>query len=712
MTTTEAPLYDLGRDRPAARIGVTLSPVLAVVGVMVLVVWGVTEWVAWRFGFHPNLGPAVFAAGSVGRVVLFGLGMLLVALAVGGVAVVPLRRVTGTLASFAIMAFAAASLPVYPPWSVFVWGLRFGDTPSAEPIFSVAWHAIVIPAHLLFVVAMYMAWRRARRSARATDAHGSARWATAKEVEASELLGGEGVFLGVFQRDADDRGVYLRHAGPQHVLGFAPTRSGKGVGWVLPTLLTWRESALIFDVKGENWSQSAGWRAQALGNRCLRFDPTCADGTGARYNPLLEVRRGPLEVRDVQNIADMLVDPDGRGAKDHWDLTAEEVLVGTILHVLYVGQTKTLRGCLELLTDPGSNLTNVLSEMKDTIHDPRGERGWIDALSGKPTCTHPVVASVAQSILNKSDNERSSVISSAVKCLSLFRDDVVAANTERCDFAIADLIHHSEPVSLYLVVPPSDLSRTRPLLRLLINQIGRRLTEQLDPERSEEGRAVRRKLLLMMDEFPTLGRLDFFQTQLAYLAGYGIKAFLIIQDLTQLYAAYGQHESIVSNCHVRVAFAPNKIETAQLLSSMAGVMTVQKARRMYSGNRLAPWLSHVMESEEESQRPLLTPDEALRLPDDHAVVFVAGGRPIWAKKARFYEDRRLLERSTLPPPECRPIEHEWDLWEGEVMPPTASKDAVLKDAALPPTHGGKEEGLDTLLDEGDGEAARELSALV
>ena len=707
MTTTHAPLYDLGQDRPEARIGVYLSPVLAVVGVMGLVVWGVTEWVAWKFGFHPNLGPPVFAVGPGGRAVLFVLGLGLAALALAGVVVPVLRRITGTLIVFSTMALAASWLPIYAPWAVFAWGMRFGDAPNAEPIFSVAWHAIAIPAHFLFLVAMYMAWRRARRNARSTDAHGSARWANAEEVEAAGLLEGEGVFLGVHQGAEGGAGTYLRHDGPQHVLGFAPTRSGKGVGWVIPTLLSWRESVLVLDVKGENWAQSAGWRAQSLGNRCLRFDPTCADGSAARYNPLLEVRRGPLEVRDVQNIADMLVDPDGRGAKDHWDLTAEEVLVGTILHVLYAGANKTLRGCLELLTDPAMDISNVLSEMKDTIHDPKGERGWRDAVSGEATRTHPVVASVAQSLLNKSDNERSSVISSAVKCLSLFRDDVVAANTEACDFAIADLVAHDEPVSLYLVVPPSDLSRMRPLLRLLMNQIGRRLTEELDPERGEEGRAGRRQLLLMMDEFPTLGRLDFFQTQLAYLAGYGIRAFLIVQDLTQLYAAYGQHESIVSNCHVRVAFAPNKIETAQLLSSMAGVMTVRKARRMYSGNRLAPWLSHVMESEEESQRPLLTPDEALRLPDNSALLFLAGERPIWAKKARFYDDPRLLERSRVSPPACHAIEHAWDEWDATSAHSSRPTDGIHADS------GTGDGDLDELLvDDPEDQAASEFTALV
>jgi len=703
--STHAPIYDLGQDRPHARIGIYLSPIFAVFGVMALVIWGATEWVAWRFRFHPNLGAPVFEASSTGRVLILSAASVLVLLLVASVRVEALRRVVGTLAAFLVMAIAAAFLPVYAPWAVWVWDWSFGDAPRAKPIFEAAENAIIIPAHFLFVVAMYVAWRRARRNARSTDAHGSARWGLPEEVAAAELLGGEGLFLGVFKKHARDHGAYLRHQGPQHVLGFAPTRSGKGVGWVIPTLLTWRGSVLVHDIKGENWARTAGWRSAELGGRCLKFDPTCRDGSGARYNPLLEVRRGPEEVRDAQNIADMLVDPDGHGVKDHWDITAQEVLLGAILHVLYVGRDKSLRGCLDLLTSPHARIENVLSEMLSTEHDPDGQMGWIDRSTGAPTRTHPVVAGAARSLLNKSENERSSVTSSAVKCLALFRDEVVATNTSTCDFAIEDLVRHESPVSLYLVVPPSDVSRTRPLIRLLINQIGRRLTEALNPEEGE-GAAARRRLLFMMDEFPTLGRLDFFQTQLAYLAGYGIQAFLIVQDLSQLYAAYGTNESIVSNCHVRVAFAPNKVETARLLSEMAGIMTVRKARRMYSGNRLSPWLSHVMESEEESQRPLITPDEVLRLPEDNAIVFVAGHRPIWAMKARYFSDSRLARRAAIAPPATvEPIPHAWDTW--RYVSPTEGASAPEGSAsarAAPPTAADAEEtGLDSLLPEEDDE---------
>ncbi|HBZ69531.1 MAG TPA: hypothetical protein DEP35_07295 [Deltaproteobacteria bacterium] len=125
---------------------------------------------------------------------------------------------------------------------------------------------------------------------------------------------------------------------------------------------------------------------------------------------------------------------------------------------------------------------------------------------------------------------------------------------------------------------------------------------------------------------------------------------MIVQDLSQLYAAYGRDESIVSNCAVRVAFAPNRIETAKLLSDMAGTMTVHRSRRMYSGNRLSPWLSHVMASEEESQRPLLTPDEVMRLPEDATLIFKAGHRPIYAGKIRYFDEPGLLERARIPAP--------------------------------------------------------------
>ncbi|MEZ6866075.1 IncP-type conjugal transfer protein TraG, partial [Pseudomonas aeruginosa] len=406
-------------------------------------------------------------------------------------------------------------------------------------------------------------------------------------------------------------------------------RWGLWSAYVVPTLLSWPTSAVIHDIKGENWQITAGWRSRF--SHCLLFNPT--DAKSAAYNPLLEVRRGAHEVRDVQNIADILVDPEGALEKrNHWEKTSHALLVGAILHVLYAGEDKTLRGVANFLSDPASPFELTLHRMMTTPH-----------LGDWP---HPVVASAAREVLNKSDNERSGVLSTAMSFLGLYRDPTVAEVTSRCDWRIADLIAAEHPVSLYLVVPPSDISRTKPLIRLILNQIGRRLTESLD---GSDGIGRRHKLLLMLDEFPALGRLDFFETALAFMAGYGIRSFLIAQSLNQIDKAYGQNHSILDNCHVRVTFATNDERTAKRISETLGTATELRAQRNYAGHRLAPWLGHLMVSRQETARPLLTPGEVMQLPPDEAVVMVSSVAPIKAKKLRYYADANF-KRRVLPPP--------------------------------------------------------------
>jgi type IV secretion system protein VirD4 len=411
------------------------------------------------------------------------------------------------------------------------------------------------------------------------------------------------------------------------VLCFAPTRSGKGVGLVVPSLLTWPGSCIVHDIKGENWSLTAGLRARF--GRVLLFDPT--NTASSAYNPLLEVRRGEWEVRDVQNVADVLVDPEGSlERRNHWEKTSHSLLVGTILHVLYAETDKTLRGVASFLSDPRRPIETTLVAMMTTPH--LGKKG-----------PHPVVASAARELLNKSDNERSGVLSTAMSFLGLYRDPVVAQVTRRCDWRIADIAAAEKPTTLYLVVPPSDISRTKPLIRLILNQIGRRLTEDLNPTNR------RHRVLLMLDEFPALGRLDFFESALAFMAGYGLKSFLIAQSLNQIEKAYGANNSILDNCHVRVSFATNDERTAKRVSDALGTATEMRAMKNYAGHRLSPWLGHLMVSRSETARPLMTPGEVMQLPATDEIVMVAGAPPIRAKKARYFEDRRLAER-ILPTP--------------------------------------------------------------
>jgi len=547
--------------------------VIVVFLIVLIMIWAATQWTACQLGFQSQLGAPWFTV----------LGW-----------------------------------PVYYPPAFFWWWFSFDA--YAPSIFLEGAYIAVSGGLISIPVAIAMSVWRAREAKNA-ETYGSARWAARSEIKAAGLLGPDGVVLGKLDRD------YLRHDGPEHVLCFAPTRSGKGVGLVVPTLLTWPGSAIVHDIKGENWQLTAGFRA--LHGRVMLFDPT--NPKSSAYNPLLEVRRGEWEVRDVQNVADVLVDPEGSLEKrNHWEKTSHSLLVGAILHVLYAEADKTLAGVAAFLSNPKHPIETTLKAMMTTPH--LGEKG-----------PHPVVASTARELLNKSDNERSGVLSTAMSFLGLYRDPVVAEVTRRCDWRIADLIENASPATLYLVVPPSDISRTKPLIRLVLNQIGRRLTEDL------HAKGRRHRVLMMLDEFPALGRLDFFESALAFMAGYGLKAFLIAQSLNQIEKAYGANNSILDNCHVRVSFATNDERTAKRVSDALGTATEMKAMKNYAGHRLSPWLGHLMVSRSETARPLLTPGEVMQLPPADEIVMIAGTPPVRAKKARYYEDARFKER-ILPPP--------------------------------------------------------------
>ncbi len=576
---------------PATKI--LWGQIITVLSIVLTCIWGATEWVAWRLAFQPELGAPWFR--------LFG-------------------------------------FPIYLPPSFFWWW--YGYDAYAPQVFVEGAYIAASGGFIAVAVAILMSVWRARE-AKKVETYGSARWAETEEVKGAGLLGPDGVVLGCYDSH------YLRHDGPEHVLCFAPTRSGKGVGLVVPSLLTWPGSAIVHDIKGENWQLTAGFRARH--GRVLLFDPTNAKSSA--YNPLLEVRRGEWEVRDVQNIADILVDPEGSLEKrNHWEKTSHALLVGAILHVLYAEADKTLAGVAAFLSDPKRPIESTLAAMMTTAH--LGEAG-----------PHPVIASAARELLNKSDNERSGVLSTAMSFLGLYRDPVVAEVTRRCDWRIGDIVGGKYPTTLYLVVPPSDINRTKPLIRLILNQVGRRLTEDL------QAKAGRHRLLLMLDEFPALGRLDFFESALAFMAGYGLKSFLIAQSLNQIEKAYGANNSILDNCHVRVSFATNDERTAKRVSDALGTATEMKAMKNYAGHRLSPWLGHLMVSRSETARPLLTPGEVMQLPPSDEIVMVAGTPPIRAKKARYYEDARFKERILPQPSLTTPKQVRPDDWTTLPLPP-------------------------------------------
>jgi type IV secretion system protein VirD4 len=609
------------------------------------------QYAAWRFGYHPSLGQPVWPDPS-------GKGGL------------------------------------YAPGAIFVWIWKYFRPDVAAETRTVITQAIAMLAGFgiagLLVAVTYI-WHRTRKlKTEELHLHGSAGWASEQDIAKSGLLPSDankgGCLVGSVVQEVRvpprfaqqwrwwpqrlgwkrQRQIYLRHKGPEHILVFAPTRSGKGVGIVVPTLLSWNESVLVHDIKGENWSLTSGFREKVLGQRCLRFAPSEAES--ARFNPLAEIRRDGNIVKDVQNIATIIVDPDGKGLQDHWAKTGFDLLTGVILYVLLEDipeSERSLATVQSILSDGGIIRARAEAEQRHRDKDERSEgikavfeyivarartvlelQG--DALPMWQRIGWQTAGQAAQSYLNKAPNEASGVLSTALSFLALYRDPIVAHNTSGSDFTIEGLMQ--EKTSLYLVVPPSDKDRLKPLLRLIINQVVRRLTESMEFEKTGASKTrYKHRLLLLIDEFPALGKLDVFEEALAFIAGYGLKAMLITQDLSQLQKAYTKDESIISNCHIRIAYAPNKVETAELLSKMTGVATVRHEQRNYSGSRLSILLNNVSTNEQIVQRPLLTADECMRLPPDDALIFVAGFKPIYGRKIKYYEDPALAKRQRLGP---------------------------------------------------------------
>ena len=362
---------------------------------------------------------------------------------------------------------------IYAPWSIFVWAIAwYAQHPEAFERPATVGFTV---SGLALMCAAVVALVRLNTDRPNAYLHGSARWANRKDIEAAALVQRrrfwdawfpwakakpapqDGVYVGGWL-DRWGRLQYLRHSGPEHVLCYAPTRSGKGVALVVPTLLSWPHSALITDLKGELWALTAGWRQSSAKNFVLRFEPAAADG-GARWNPLDEIRIAtPFEVGDVQNLATLLVDPDGKGLDSHWQKTAQSLLVGLILHALYKaredGVVASMAGIDSMLSQPDRSVQELWMEM--TQHPHLGAQG-----------VHAVIAAAGRDMMDREEREATSVLSATKTYLSLYRDPIVAANTASSSFRIADLMHHEKPVSLYLVTQPNDKARLRPLVRVM-----------------------------------------------------------------------------------------------------------------------------------------------------------------------------------------------------------------------------------------------------
>lgn len=563
--------------------------------------------------------------------------------------------------------------PVYAPFSIIDWSKRW------SPLYPRAFFMPKLIVFLGFLAAAGVLLFGLRTSRPSSRAFGKDAWGGADDATDAGLFAEGGVVIGKMGKEI------LAYDGPHHLLLTGGTRSGKTRGAVIPTLLATPHSVVALDLKGElhsgdarvGFPGTAGWRAK-LGP-VLRFDPTSP--TSDRFNLIDTIRPGPQEVRDVQNLTELIADPYGdQRFQEFWDRAAKQVVAGVILHVAYAEpeERKTLYRVFELL----ARFDDTVKLMEATLH-----RLGAD---GNPE-THPEVRRAAQSYAAYHEKLRAGIKATAESYLGVFADPLVQQNTSASTFRISDLMCADNPVTLYLCWPPNDSKRVKPLMRLVFGAVLRDLMEH--QERAADGRAKKRSLLLLLDEFPQLGRLDLFEQSMGAMAGYGVRAFIVTQSLHQVTQAYGRYHTILDNCQIVTSFAATDVETAETVSKLAGDLYEMRPQETWSGKRQLFGLDHRAITYREERRPLLMPAEVRQLPERDELIFVTGAKPLRAKKLRYDEEPVFASRLfALPQPHLRtPLPSPW----------AAMRSLGLRDAA-PQTQAEKAPGR-------DGAAARAIA---
>jgi type IV secretion system protein VirD4 len=342
-------------------------------------------------------------------------------------------------------AFTVTGYRCYWPWKLLEWASRFQEH---EEVARIVDQTYLMGAGLtLALFLIYLASLQGLQGR--DDLHGSARWAEYQDIDKMGYLKGEGVYVGGWRHGRDKIHYYLRHNGPEHVLCFAPTRSGKGVGLILPTLLAWEHSSVVLDIKGENFALTSVYLS-SLGHQTLRFDPSDAEGASAAFNPLEEIRLdSTMSIPDVQQIASMVMDPGGKGLEDYWSKAAFGCFGGAVLHCLIKTlhehkRPASLHDVAVMLEDPERPVKDVFDEMLKMDHAAVMAGLYPQMLEKDPAnpvgrAVHIYIASAARGMLSKVANELSGVVNTAASNIDLYKDPVVAINISRCDFRLDDL---------------------------------------------------------------------------------------------------------------------------------------------------------------------------------------------------------------------------------------------------------------------------------
>jgi type IV secretion system protein VirD4 len=456
--------------------------------------------------------------------------------------------------------------------------------------------------------------------------HGAARWAGQAEVKAAGLLEAKGIILG---RKGSQ---YLRFGGSEHVLLEAPTRSGKGVGVVIPNLLEWQDSVVVLDVKQENWEKTASYR-QSQGHKVLLFDPLDVKGRTARFNPLAYIdRTDEVEViNELQKMAAMLFPPPTTG-ESFWADSARTAFIGVASYVAATPERPFTFGEIyrQITTgDPQKRFPAIVRK--------RAENG--NPLSG------PCVSALTDWTAS-SDNTFTGIRQSVTAKLNLWLNPYVDAATSESDFDFRDF--RNARISLYLGVSPDNIERVSDLYNLLFQQLIDLNVRELPSQTRNNV-----QLLLLLDEFARLGRASVIASGFSYVAGYGIRLVPVIQSRSQLRDVYGRDvtDEIVANCGAEIIFTPKELQVAKEVSERLGYETVKS--RSYSQKELERGFNRSV-SISEQRRALMLPQELLLMPARDLIILRSGIAPVKGNRLRYFEDRRLSARTMHIPPKVNP----------------------------------------------------------
>lgn len=516
------------------------------------------------------------------------------------------------------------------PLTIARYGYYYRDSPDI--VRHVLWCSIGGAVAVVGVAAIALIPRR-------PPLHGEARFAHAREIERAGLLTGHGLILGERRGWLPWQRRFITLPGQQGVALSAQPRSGKGVGVVIPNLLTWPDSVVCVDIKKENWTLTAGWRA-ASGQQVFLFDPLAADGRTHRWNMLDYVRESlSQQIDELQLIANMFF-PDPPNTDPFWMASARSLFLGI---GLYVFATPSLpRTVGEILRQGMAN-----DEEGFSAH-------WKRVIQGRMRGAQPLSDQCVRAlsdVIDLAPQTASSIRKTFTSRLELWANPLLDAATAASDFDLREL--RRARMSLYIAVRPKDLDRLQPILALLFQQTIALQTDELP----EHNPALRYQLALIMDEGPALGRIPIIAKASGFTPGFNIRTLFVMQTPSQLREVYGEHGSrtLLKTLASRIYFAPKDIEEAEELSRELGTTTVKVKSHSKPAFFSLEARRHHSVSISEQRRALLLPQEVRDLGPEKALIFMEGIRPILARKIRYFEVPWLAQR-VMPPPEVPAIE--------------------------------------------------------